>query len=861
MKVYCTNPHCHTPENDIPNEFRHAKGKQKFCSNCGMRLVLRNRYIPLAQIGSGGFGRTFRAWDSNLEHECLIKQLRLTNISNTLWTPAQLEYVQNSFKREAQALRYLNHPQIPRLWDFFELSAPQSEESEPTLETAQVVFYLVQDYIQGKNLRQLKNERWSEDEVTQLLRKILPVLDYIHNLQPVMLIHRDIKPENIILAQNGTPYLIDFGAVKQAVAGIPAEQSIAISTPGYASPEQKAGLAVSASSDLYSLAVTCVCLLTFKPPENLRIGDIWSWRRYVSVSDQLAKILDTMLSAETSYRFQSARQVMEVLENQTISAPTPLPEQYFTRQTQQLLTAEQFSQAPSQNSLPNQAQQLLTPEQSAQPPSKQSSLPSVPLWKKVLMGGLGSVVLGLGTWAYFVFKPTPPLCIDDPRFSCGEKSLLQPELEPPFGQVDFKTGTEAFKKGQYDLAIQNFSTYLNSYPNKPEIRIYLNNARAAKDKQFLKIAICLPIVKNNGIATEQLLRGIAVVQEEINTKVNKSINGKKLLIQICNDQQNLSTTRQVAEKLMQDKQILGVVGHHYSLITWEAGKVYGNTKYGNDRLVSISPMSTAVRGTVFNKKDKFDINEYVFRVSPIDSYFTEFLANYTRRIQTSKIAIFYNSTEPYSVSFSQAFKNAVSQNKKIVDECDFAKYQFNSNFVFQCLQKAKSKQVEVILVNISNDIFQREINTILSESGNAVILAGTTAYVSYINSDSGKNNKNNDLNFGKLIITIHWHRSENNNLSPFEQKSLQLWGTSKINFATAMTYDATQALVEGLRRSGNNPTRKRLYDELSKPNFVVEGAKTKVRFNSEHDRIVNEQNIKDLVFLVSPKDGEFQIIK
>ncbi|WP_062292444.1 protein kinase domain-containing protein [Nostoc piscinale] len=697
MKVYCTNPNCRTPENDLPDEFRYAKGKQKFCSNCGMRLVLKTRYLALEQIGSGGFGRTFRAWDSHLEHECLIKQLRLTNISNAPWTPEQLQYIQNSFKREAQILRKLNHSQIPRLLDFFEISAPNLEESEQALESPQTVFYLVQDYIRGSNLRKIKNTQWSEDEVVNFLRQILPVLDYIHSQQTMMLIHRDIKPENIILEERGVPYLIDFGAVKQAIAGVPAEQSIAISTPGYASPEQRAGLAVSPSSDLYSLAATCVCLLTFKTPENLRIGDIWSWRRYVNVSDRLATILDTMLAAEIGYRFQSARQVMAVLDNATISAPTPLPESSFNTQPPPLLISEQPVQIPSQNSSPSKPQNLSLPEQPAQPVSQNSSLKPVTLWTKLMMGGLGSVILGLAVWAYFVLKPTS-LCIDDPLFSCGEKSLLQPEsTQPILGQRNFNKGTAAFKKGEYDLAIENFSNYLKNYPNSPEIRIYLNNAIAAKNGKFIKVAICVPILPNNGVGIENYLRGVAVVQDEINTQPQNKINGKLLFIQICNDEQSPDTARLVAEKIVKDESILGVIGHYYSLMTWEAGKIYAAPKLGDNKLVSISPTSTAIRGIKFNKREILDINNYVFRVSPIDSHFAKALANYSLKQKRKKIAIFFNHLDPYSFSFGQEFKKAISPQVSIVTECDFAEYQINNPIVMtQCLQEANSKQADTI---------------------------------------------------------------------------------------------------------------------------------------------------------------------
>lgn len=837
MRVYCTNPHCRHPENEIPDQFRQAKGQQRYCYNCGMRLVLRTRYLPLEQIGSGGFSRTFCTWDCNLEHECLIKQLRPTNLSNNPWTDSQLQYIQTLFKREAQTLRNLNHPQIPRLWDFFELSAPEPEEYNHDPENPKILFYLVQDYIEGKNLRQIKNEKWSEDEVINFLRQILPVLSYIHSLQPVMLIHRDIKPENIILGQNEKFYLIDFGAVKQAVAGIPVEQSIAIATPGYASPEQRAGLAVSASSDLYSLAATCVCLLTFATPEELRVGDVWNWREYVDVSEQLATILDTMLLPEINQRFQSASQVIDVLESQITSASIS-PQPSIPPQTPNPVI-ENFSELQTQPPTPLRVK-------------------NSPSWKKLFMGSLGGVILlglGLGAWAYFRDQPANQLCIDDSRFSCGEKQLIP----APLGlgtNTDFTQGVKAFQNQNYDQAISSFDQSLKRFKqNDPETRIYLNNARAAKSQNFLKITVCVPIGNENGLS-EQILRGVATVQNNINTLGNKLLNGQMLLVQICKDEYSTDIAQQVAKKIIeQDKQTLGVIGHNSSLVTLSAGKVYGNEIYGNNKLVSISATSTAVRGIKFNESNIFEINKFVFRVSPTDEKISEVLINYIIKNKRYKGAIFLNSKEPYSKSFSQAFrqkfKKMLGQKGKIVNECNLSNYQFNS--VPQCLQAAKQSQADFILLTMSDDIVRQEINRILQASGEAIILGGDTAYV-----DSAQITQ---IQYGKIVVAVPWHRSSNNKLSLLEQESLKLWGTAKISYATAMAYNATQVLVEGLRKISSNPSRAALYSALSNPNFFAKGAGGKVQFNQEHDRKIDERNIQDLIFLVSPKDGEFQIIK
>ncbi|XZF63397.1 MAG: protein kinase domain-containing protein [Gloeotrichia echinulata DVL01] len=256
--VYCTNPNCQHPENEVP--FAHlndAKGKQRFCGNCGMNLILNNRYLAIKEIGRGGFGKTFKAWDSNLSQDCVIKQLNLVSPSGIPFSPQIFELIQKYFDKEANTLKELKHEQIPRLWDYFDLLTPSQSKSAESTENKQKLFYLVMEYIEGKDLGKLLKEkqRFSSDEVRKILENILPVLKFIHDKG---LIHRDIKPANIMLKEN-TPYLIDFGAVKQAVAGVPAEQSIVIGTIDYAAPEQLAREPVTPASDLYSLAVTCVC--------------------------------------------------------------------------------------------------------------------------------------------------------------------------------------------------------------------------------------------------------------------------------------------------------------------------------------------------------------------------------------------------------------------------------------------------------------------------------------------------------------------------------------------------------------------------------------------------------------------------
>ena len=175
----------------------------------------------------------------------------------------------------------------------------------------------MQEYVQGETLDKELNQkgRFSEAEVLEDLGQLLNILKYIHEKRQV--IHRDIKLSNIIRHENGTLYLIDFWCGETEIRGkTPVEQSMAIGTPIFAPPEQLAGGKISPCSDLYSLAATCVCLLTGRNVNELWNQNRWIWREYVSVNDNLADILDRMLSYQAEHRYESAESVINALSGQ-----------------------------------------------------------------------------------------------------------------------------------------------------------------------------------------------------------------------------------------------------------------------------------------------------------------------------------------------------------------------------------------------------------------------------------------------------------------------------------------------------------------------------------------------------------------
>jgi len=287
----CQNPNCSNPFNSDGN---------KFCISCGQSnfgKLLRNRFRVLRLLGEGGFSRTYESEDvDRLNAPCVIKQF-FPQVRGTSERTKAAEL----FKEEAFRLYELgeNHPSIPRLLAYFEQGS---------------CLYLVQEFIQGQTLlRELQQQAFNEQQIWDLLTDLLPVLEFVHSHN---VIHRDIKPENIIRRSpqssgsggaSGDLVLIDFGGAKQVTQSSISRQTTVIYTIGYAPTEQMAGFAYQAS-DLYSLGVTCIRLLTQCLPVIDPDGQIhdclydamsgeWLWRQRllekgVTVNENLGQVLD-----------------------------------------------------------------------------------------------------------------------------------------------------------------------------------------------------------------------------------------------------------------------------------------------------------------------------------------------------------------------------------------------------------------------------------------------------------------------------------------------------------------------------------------------------------------------------------------
>ncbi len=387
--------------------------------------VLQGRYRLLRLLAEGAYARTYLAEDQGRFGErCVVKEF-CPHANDA----AVFEKAKELFQREAQTLYQLEHPQVPQFRGMFTEAAEQTQR-----------LFLVQDYVEGETYRTAlrsrlqAGEHFSVQEVRQLLKQLLPVLTYIHSKS---IIHRDISPDNLILrAADHKPVLIDFGVVKTVVTQLQQTNVMpsgtAVGKFGFAPIEQLQSGRAYPSSDLYSLAVCCLVLLTGLEPSQLfdDAAAVWHWRHHTSVGEGLADVLDKMLAHKPSDRYSSADEVLQALQSVPFgpspdssasplqpsesselgpSRPSDLPESSQVR-TIAVKPPERLQKAPPQSKKRIPAVRARPPASSPQRQAKTAALVALGFLLALLSAGAGWLLvqfLMLRPWSKSPIRVSP----------------------------------------------------------------------------------------------------------------------------------------------------------------------------------------------------------------------------------------------------------------------------------------------------------------------------------------------------------------------------------------------------------------------------------------------------------------------
>ena len=201
------------------------------------------RYHILEKLGEGGMAVVYKAYDTQLERDVALKVLQSTQGTN--------EKFIKRFKLEAKALAKLNHPNIVKILDYGE------QDGLP---------YLVMEYVSGKTLKHLVGKPMNYRQAAGLLAPIADALAYAHEHK---ILHRDVKPSNILIREDGTPLLSDFGIAKILELDETLDLTgtgIGMGTPEYMAPEVGLNKSIDQQIDIYSLGVVMFELVTGRKP-------------------------------------------------------------------------------------------------------------------------------------------------------------------------------------------------------------------------------------------------------------------------------------------------------------------------------------------------------------------------------------------------------------------------------------------------------------------------------------------------------------------------------------------------------------------------------------------------------------------
>ncbi len=256
-----------------------------------VHFVLQKRYEVVSHLGQGGMGTVYMARDLRLANRhCVVKKLR-----DDFFREEDKQKALEFFKREADVLSPLKHPNIVSILDSF-----QEDEN----------YYLVMEYVEGENLHQMLNKRgepFPEEQVLQWAVQIADVLHFLHSNDPKV-IYRDLKPSNVMIDTKDRVKLVDFGIARPYAED---SDNTHVVSAGYSPPEQYWG-AADPRSDIYALGATMHFLLTGQEPLALQVSS--PKRINPKISDHTDEIVQRATAQDVWLRYQNAPEMQQELE-------------------------------------------------------------------------------------------------------------------------------------------------------------------------------------------------------------------------------------------------------------------------------------------------------------------------------------------------------------------------------------------------------------------------------------------------------------------------------------------------------------------------------------------------------------------
>lgn len=254
--------------------------------------VIDGKYEILKEIGRGGMSIVYLAMDKHLNKQWAVKEIRKKGSGKND------EIVVNSLLAEANMMKKLEHPSLPRIVDIIDNG---------------ITIYVVMDYIEGESLDKILNEYGAQPEemVVGWAKQLCDALSYLHSQKP-SIIYRDMKPANVMLKPEGNIKIIDFGIAREYKEQNLADTTV-LGTKGYAPPEQYSGQ-TDPRSDIYALGMTMHHLLTGVDPRNGEpYAPVRQWNP--ELSEGIEIIIDRCVEPAAENRYQSCADLLYDLEH------------------------------------------------------------------------------------------------------------------------------------------------------------------------------------------------------------------------------------------------------------------------------------------------------------------------------------------------------------------------------------------------------------------------------------------------------------------------------------------------------------------------------------------------------------------